>query len=53
MEDLLNKKISEYNKTVRGDYGIYLTKEQKDVIIEFTENQIKIHDTNTKKNTAK
>ena len=43
MIDDLNKEITKYNNLNRDDYGIFLTKEQKDVILNFTKKQLLLH----------
>ena len=43
MLDDLNKEIAKYNNLHRDDYGIFLTQEQKDVILDFTKKQLSLH----------
>ena len=43
MLDDLNKEIAKYNTLNSGDYGIFLTQEQKDMILNFTKKQLLLH----------
>ena len=43
MLDDLNKEIAKYNNLHREDYGIFLTQEQKNLILDFTKKQLFLH----------